>query len=118
MAKKIDYNKDIFAYRLREIMFYRDVSGLELYRRTGVAPPLISDYVNGKNLPGTAILINIAKALDVSVDYLLGVEGDVKDLAYDIKVLASHYKGASANEIQEKAQKIINMYQFEEEELD
>jgi transcriptional regulator with XRE-family HTH domain len=45
-----------------------------LHRATGLAPEVISRFENGHVTPSAATLMDLARAMDTSVAYLLGVE--------------------------------------------
>lgn len=69
----------IFAERLKEIRTKRNLKQNELAQRVGVTPQTISAYEkggavsNGKN-PTLENAVEIAKALNVSLDWLCGIE--------------------------------------------
>lgn len=56
--------------RIRELREEKDMSLRELARKTGVTAPFLSDVELGKRFPGAENLALIAKALDVTVEYL------------------------------------------------
>jgi len=58
--------------RIREMRERRGISQDELSARTGISKKDISRYENDKSMPGADYLGAIAKALNVSSDYLLG----------------------------------------------
>lgn len=73
--------KNIFSVRMKEARQKVDISQAELSRRTGIAPATLSSYEvteNPKN-PTLDKVILIAKALNVSIDWLCGLENEVKD---------------------------------------
>lgn len=57
-----------FKYQLRKQLSLKDMSQLELSEITGIPQPVLSGYMNGKNLPGFYNLDKIAKALNCSTD--------------------------------------------------
>lgn len=67
--------EEIFAERLRELLWHKKITQAELSARTGLTSAAISHYVNGKQCPHSAALVLIADALNVSTDYLLGRAG-------------------------------------------
>ena len=103
-------NTELLAYRINELLYDRGLTPTDLWRESGVDRGMMSMYTRGKRVPSLYNLIKIAQALDVSLDYLVGNEGDVKILASEIKNLAVLQKGASAREIEEKADQIIRKY--------
>lgn len=62
-----------FADRLKVVMDIRDYTTLKLATNTYTSPATISMYRNGKRMPNSAILCLIAKELEVSTDFLLGL---------------------------------------------
>lgn len=63
--------------RLNQLMEDKQISQIELSKKIGVASGSISNYSNGTRLISSDILLKLAKALETSTDYLLGVS-DVK----------------------------------------
>ena len=49
---------------------------IELSKKTGVTPNMISQYRNTKKLPTLETFALLCKALDVSADYILGLTKD------------------------------------------
>lgn len=66
-------NKD-FAQRMKRAMFLRGIRQADLVERTGIDKGSLSSYMNGRYMPNAEKISLIAKALGVSVDYLLGKE--------------------------------------------
>lgn len=64
--------EEIFAERLRGLLWHRKITQKELADLSGLTPAAVSHYVNGKQCPNSSALILIADALKVSTDYLLG----------------------------------------------
>lgn len=80
---------DVFAVRLREIMTEKGINKTQLAEMISskygsIQKQTISLYTTGQSKPDTDRLTAIARTLNVSADYLLGisetktVEGDVK----------------------------------------
>ena len=63
---------EIFISRLDQARKEKGLTQRELANRVGVTEVSISRYVNGARVPKGPIVVNIAKALGVSVDYLVG----------------------------------------------
>ncbi len=68
--------KSMFAERFDRIMTIRDIRNKELALAIFVAPSTVSGWRIGRRLPDLYELTLISKALDVSSDYLLGVNND------------------------------------------
>jgi len=63
-----------FSDRLKEIRIKKGLLQGELAKLAGITPPNLSNYEHGVREPSISILVKIAVALDVSSDYLLGLE--------------------------------------------
>ena len=77
---------DIFKDRLVEAMKIRGIRASELAKRTGLSKARISQYVNGKFIPKSDAVLQIAEALLVSELWLLGKAPDM-ELAPERKVI-------------------------------
>ncbi len=63
-----------FTQRFNEILKYSDVKQTALAKAANVSKQCISDYKAGKSVPSLDTLYLICKYLDISADYLLGLE--------------------------------------------
>ena len=63
--------KDIFGDNLVSILRDKGMTQLQLSRCSGVSTAMISDYINKRSMPGLAAIINIAYALEMSIDELV-----------------------------------------------
>lgn len=72
----MDNNKidNTFSIRLKTAMKSIGLNQKQLAEKIGVTPQSISYYCNGARLPDVDILRLLANCLDVSADYLLGIE--------------------------------------------
>ena len=70
---------DIFKDRLIEAMQARGMRAAELSKRTGLSKARISQYVNGKFVPKSDAVLQIAEALRVSELWLLGKAPHMED---------------------------------------
>ena len=59
-----------FRYRLRKRMAQKGITQLELANMVGTSQTMLSNYINGRCMPGFYIVDKIAKALDCSIDDL------------------------------------------------
>ena len=64
----------VFGDRLMAIMVEKGLTQKELAQNANVTESAMSYYVKGQRTPSGDVLLRIAKALDVSTDYLLGNE--------------------------------------------
>lgn len=65
--------KDNFASRLRVMIAARNMSRVELSRRTGITETSVNDYCNGRTLPNAYFVAKICTALNADANELLGV---------------------------------------------
>lgn len=73
----------IYAQRIRGLRDHYGFSQEQLAELTGVSQNQISRYERGANDPTGEVLIALAKALNTSVDFILGITNDptpLKDL--------------------------------------
>ena len=77
LGQKIDTSTDAgwrkeFARRLRKKMAMKGITQVRLGDLTGISQPLLSLYVQGKSLPSAQKVSSLAKALNCSVNDLIG----------------------------------------------
>lgn len=89
---------DIFASQLRKTMEEKKETQTSLAEKTGLQRQTISLYVNGQSKPDTARLTLIAKALDVSADWLLGLT-NIQTVDSEIRRVCE-YTGLSEKAVQ------------------
>lgn len=65
-----------FPEILQEILEYENCTQTDLAKKIKVKPSQISEWLKGKANPGYETLKNIALMLNLSTDYLLGLEDD------------------------------------------
>ena len=124
------YNDDVKellrlqTQRLNELLEEKQIPQDEFAKKVGIASGTLSNYCRGKVLIKSEFLPKIAKALNVSTDYLLGVS-EVKKYSYNelnkrfglndnaIEVLEISFPKESINEIFDRQRDSVN-YLFEE----
>lgn len=74
-GKYIDDRAAEFAKRLRTIRERKNFTQIDLGTAAGLSPAAISQLESGDRRPNFATLVRLAKALGVTPDTLLGVEG-------------------------------------------
>ena len=62
--------------RIDKCIKAKGITQRELAAMTGCTEVSMSRYVNDQRVPHVVILLNIARVLGVSTDYLLGADGD------------------------------------------
>lgn len=67
---------DSFKKRVKDIMQNKGLKQSDLAKMTGITEATISRYCNGRRTPNIKALVKIAKILNVSTDYLLGIKDD------------------------------------------
>ena len=71
---KSEVSMDIFVERLRQAMFLTGMRQKDICERTGFSDSQMSNWHKGRYRPNAEAMVKIAKALGVTVDYLLGKE--------------------------------------------
>ena len=66
---------DVFCDRLRTLIKSIGISQRELAKKIGCTEVTISRYITGERVPSATVVVKIANALSVSVDYLIGNKG-------------------------------------------
>lgn len=66
--------EEIFRHRLQEEIQQSQITTIELAKKVGVSPEMITQYYTTKKLPKLDTFARLCKALNVSADYLLGLE--------------------------------------------
>lgn len=62
-----------FVKRLKEELKAQKITAYKLSKDTGISKQMMSYYLSGKHEPTISVLYKICKYLDVSSDYLLGL---------------------------------------------
>jgi len=76
----------IFATRLNELLFDKGYSGKAFADKIGTSTASIFAYTHGTRDPTSPMIITLAKALDVSADYLLGITETPSDDPVNIEI--------------------------------
>lgn len=87
----------IFGERIKQIRKAKGLSQVEFAKHCGTDPRQVSRYENGHVLPSLDVLIKMATAMDVTIDYLLIEDAPKRplkvksspllDRAYDLQAL-------------------------------
>ena len=64
--------------RIRKALKTRGMSQAKFAKKIGLDPAQMNSYVCNKTEPGSYILLRIARGLEVSSDYLLGLREDME----------------------------------------
>ncbi len=73
---------EIFSKRFCEELKNCDFSQIELAQKLNVDPTNITNWKKGKNMPSAYLLAQLCKLLNVSSDYLLGLNDNVGVLSF------------------------------------
>lgn len=63
-----------FAEKLRLVLKVNNMTQVDLAKKINMSQGIVNNYCTGKREPTLDVLISISKALNESVDYLLGLE--------------------------------------------
>lgn len=63
-----------FSKRLKEAMSIKNMKAADLSKKTGIKPPLISDYLSGKYKAKQDKVFLLANALNVNEAWLMGYD--------------------------------------------
>lgn len=91
----------LFNERLKDIRTKKELTQEEFAKLLNISPSSISLYESGSREPSLTTLINIAKILNVSTDYLLG-------LSDNEQVVRINISSKDKQEIVKKLLEIIN----------
>lgn len=64
---------DIIKERLREEIKSSGLTTIEIAKRVGVSPEMITQYMTTKKLPKLDTFARLCKELDLSANYILGI---------------------------------------------
>ena len=64
---------DLIKTRLREELKNCPLTTVEISKRVGVSPEMITQYITPKKLPKLDTFAKICKELDLSANYILGL---------------------------------------------
>lgn len=65
---------DIIKERLREEIKSSGLTTIEIAKRVGVSPEMITQYMTTKKLPKLDTFARLCKELDLSANYILGID--------------------------------------------
>ena len=81
-----------FNNRLAEILAEQNLKQADLCRMTGISTALMSNYMTGKASPSLDNALMIAKALGITLDYLVGRKSDSTSLSKVKTMLLSDFE--------------------------
>lgn len=80
-------SKHEIANRIKQRLETRGLTQAQLSEKSGLPPATISHFITGFRTPGTSSLRKLSHALDVSVEYLLGISEEPKIAGEQAKVI-------------------------------
>ena len=92
-----ELTKQRIGLRLNDVLAQKDIKQKDLAEHIGVTPNTVSYYLSGDRCPDIEKIIEIAKYLNVTTDYLLGLS-DVKSTDTKLKAICD-YTGLSEDAI-------------------
>lgn len=63
-------------YRIKDEIKNSGLTTVEIAKRVGISPEMVTQYVTTKKLPKLDTFARLCKELDVSADYILGLSDD------------------------------------------
>ena len=90
-----------FGRKVKKIMKQRGITQTWLAQKIGATEATLSRYVNNSRKPQADIAAEIAEALDVSLDYLMGITGfpaPIKTLSTEETLMLSAFARSSARD--------------------
>lgn len=63
-------------YRIKEEIKNSGLTTVEIAKRVGISPEMVTQYVTTKKLPKLDTFARLCKELDVSADYILGLSDE------------------------------------------
>ncbi len=104
----------IFKSNLKSLMSSRGFSNLSFSEEVGIPAPTISRYLTGDRTPDLAYVVKIANYFNVSIDWLLGFNGDKFDvMPQEIQNVAHRYSLASPDD-RKVIQAVLQKYKQKE----
>lgn len=89
--KKV-FDLEVFRKRLDDALWARKMRQIDLARKAGINYKSLNSYYTGHMSPSLEVVIKIAKALDVSVDFLLGRAEEMNQISPEPEEIAEEMK--------------------------
>jgi transcriptional regulator with XRE-family HTH domain len=107
--------KTTIAERIRQLRDTRQLTQSELAEKAGLPAATISHFETDTRVPGTTTLQRLAEALGVSVDYLLGREGEPVQNGPEARVIFRNLAGMSDSTLKVFAEMSERLKQLDEQ---
>lgn len=106
---------DVFRSNLRTLVNTRGFTIQSFADEVGIPAPTISRYITGEREPRLEYIIKISQYFDVSIDWLLGLNGDKFNvMPQEIQDIASCYSLASPDD-RKVVQAVLQKYKVTRE---
>lgn len=83
--------------KIKKILEEKGMSQRQLAIKMGISPSSLNQYVRGRKNVGLKVILNLCKTLDVSSDYLLGLETGTKKNKKQLKNIDALWDFLSVN---------------------
>lgn len=94
--------------RIKKYMNERHFTQKELAKRAGITEASMSKYLNGERTPRIDVIVNLANALQISTDELLGNDIDVESMTFfKIKTVLARGMESMSEEDKKKLLKFL-----------
>lgn len=93
--------------KVKMLMKENNLNQKQLAEKSGITESSVCRYLKGDREPRIDIIINFAKALDVSIEYLLDKSSDAYSSFNDIKVAIARHGNSLTEEEQRQLIKLI-----------
>lgn len=107
--RRFEMNSKEFGQNLASLLEKRGVSQSELAKRTGLTTAAISRYITGKREPRGFVVAQIAEAIGVTADELLGLPSSESSLSSAVSLVASNPRALSAEEREAIIRSLISL---------
>lgn len=95
------------SQKVKEILKKDNMSQKDLCNLTGISESAMSKYLSSCSIPRTEILLKFAKALNVSIDYLLDRESNDQDTFTTCKTALLARSGKKLSESEKR--ELVNL---------
>lgn len=96
-----------WSEKIRKLMDEQHMNQKQLSEKSGITEPSICRYLKGERVPRIDIIINFARALNVSIEYLLDEDATAYSPVNDIKIAIARHGNELTKEEQEELIKLI-----------
>ena len=99
--------------KVKMLMQEQNINQKQLSEKSGITEPSVCRYLKGERNPRIDIIINFAKAFNVSIEYLLDESLDVYSPTNEIKTAIARHGNELSKEEQEELVELIKGEKFD-----